>query len=149
MGPRPQLKLRTAVVTLRRPCKEPRASARGVQRESPQEQEAGEGEQRRERRPEPLPQKAAKRGDACHFTLGADGAEAPASSVRLSKFERARLLGERACELAAGREARVPCAGVLDPLDIATREFEAGLLDLRLVRCFPDGSTTTLSLARA
>lgn len=149
MGPRPQVKPRAAVVAMRRPCKEPRASALGAKHESPQEQEAREGEQRRERRPEPPPQKAARRGDACHFTLGADGAEAPASSVRLSKFERARLLGERACELAAGREARVPCAGVLDPLVVATQEFEAGLLDLRLVRCFPDGSTATLSLARA
>jgi DNA-directed RNA polymerase subunit K/omega len=145
MGPRPQARPRAAVGATRRPGKAPpppRAAARGAQ--SAQEREAGEQEQRRERLPEPPPAVAA----GGHLILGQESAEPPSATVRLSKFERVRLLGERACELAAGREARVPCAGVLDPLVVATQEFEAGLLDLRLVRCFPDGSTAVLALAR-
>ena len=67
--------------------------------------------------------------------------------LRLNKFERVRLLGERACELAAGKEPKVACSGVLDPLAVATQEFEAGLLDLRLVRCFPNGSTSVHSFS--
>lgn len=54
--------------------------------------------------------------------------------LRLSKFEKVHLLSVRACELVAGRDAKVPCAGILDPLTIALREFESGLLDARIVR---------------
>lgn len=54
--------------------------------------------------------------------------------LRLTKFEKVHLLGVRACELVAGRDAKVPCAGILDPLTIAIREYERGLLDARIVR---------------
>ena len=66
--------------------------------------------------------------------------------VRLTKFERTHLLGARACELAEGSEARVPCAGILDPLVIARMEFERGVLDLQLIRTYPGGRSETVSV---
>lgn len=66
--------------------------------------------------------------------------------VRLTKFERTHLLGARACELAEGSEARVPCSGILDPLVIARMEFERGVLDLQLIRTYPGGRSETVSV---
>lgn len=68
------------------------------------------------------------------------------SQFRLTKFERTHLLGARACELAAGSEAKVACAGILDPLVIALLEFEQGVLDLQLIRTYPGGRTETFSV---
>jgi len=58
----------------------------------------------------------------------------------LSKYELVRALGARAAQLARGKRALVMVPGVLDPLEIARAELDAGVLDIALHRVLPDGT---------
>lgn len=95
--------------------------------------------------------KSSGSGDRSHLLQASRLSQKPIErlerpQVRLTKFERTHLLGARACELAAGSEARVPCAGILDPLVIARMEFDRGVLDLQLIRTYPGGRSETVSV---
>jgi DNA-directed RNA polymerase subunit K/omega len=58
----------------------------------------------------------------------------------LTKYERVRVLGERAARLASGRAApTVRLPGVFDPLRIAEEELRRGTLRCRVLRPRPDG----------
>ena len=85
-----------------------------------------------------------------HLLLVEEDVQKPGfAPLRLTKFEHVHVLGARACELASGHEAKVSCVGILDPLSIATREFDEGLLDLQLVRTFPSGAIKTFNASEA
>ena len=145
MAIRPQSKPR-AVVASRRPGKSPAAKP-GAEGQATEERKPRKEKKDRESLPDEASSSRSRTQKAVHLILEEKSEEDVAEvSLRLNKFERVRLLGERACELAAGKEPKVPCAGVLDPLVVATQEFEAGLLELRLVRCFPNGGTSVHSL---
>jgi len=60
----------------------------------------------------------------------------------LTKYERVRVLGERAARLASGRAApTVRLPGVTDPLRIAEEELRGGTLRCRVLRPRPDGGS--------
>ena len=52
----------------------------------------------------------------------------------LSKYELVRALGARAAQLARGKRALVMVPGVLDPLEIARAELDAGIAAFELFR---------------
>lgn len=61
----------------------------------------------------------------------------------LTKFERARILGTRAYQLSMGAPAKVEVpgsGGPLDPLVIARKELDMGLIPIIVRRNLPDGS---------
>ena len=62
------------------------------------------------------------------------------SKIRITKFERGRIIGVRAMQISNGRTPLIDTAGELDPVKIATKEYEAGILKLFVVRVFSDGS---------
>lgn len=80
-------------------------------------------------------------GEACghrghSFLTGADRS----CGLPLSKYELTRALGARASQLARGARPRVATPPhMLDPLDIARAELDAGQLELQLQRVLPDG----------
>ncbi len=53
----------------------------------------------------------------------------------LTRFERARIIGARALQVAMGAPTVLnDVRGIVDPMDIAVREFERGLVPLTVKR---------------
>jgi DNA-directed RNA polymerase subunit K len=59
------------------------------------------------------------------------------TSNKLTRFERARIIGARALQLSMGAKPMVEVSGSLDPIDIAIRELKEDVLPLE-VRHTPD-----------
>lgn len=62
------------------------------------------------------------------------------SVIKLTKFEKARIVGTRATQLSNNAPPLIPIGDELDPVKIATMEYDAGILSLYVVRKFADGS---------
>lgn len=59
--------------------------------------------------------------------------------VKITRFEKARLVSARALQLSFGAPPLIkPPAGVT-AYDLATTEFEKGILPLTVIRQYPDG----------
>ncbi len=55
--------------------------------------------------------------------------------MSLTRFERARVIGARALQLSMGAPPLLTgAAGVIDPMDIAIREFASGRLPITVSR---------------
>lgn len=59
---------------------------------------------------------------------------------KLTRFERARILGARALQLALGAPVLIKTKG-LDPMVIAREELEKGVVPISIIRTYPDGTT--------
>ena len=55
---------------------------------------------------------------------------ANSNEKKLTRFEKARILGARAIQLSMGAKPLVEIGDSLDPIDIATLELEEGVLPL-------------------
>lgn len=53
---------------------------------------------------------------------------------KLTRFERARLLGARAIQISMGARPLVEIKDSLDPIDIAYEELKEGVLPLDVIR---------------
>ncbi|MDP1553120.1 MAG: DNA-directed RNA polymerase subunit K [Methanobacteriaceae archaeon] len=51
-------------------------------------------------------------------------------SSKLTRFERARIIGARALQLAMGAKPMVKVSGAMDPIDIATLELKKKVIPL-------------------
>jgi DNA-directed RNA polymerase I, II, and III subunit RPABC2 len=59
----------------------------------------------------------------------------------LTRFERARIVGARALQLSMGAPLLIEVAeGVGDPVDLALKELEVGVLPITIRRRLPDGT---------
>ncbi|HMK54662.1 MAG TPA: DNA-directed RNA polymerase subunit K [Methanobacteriaceae archaeon] len=52
------------------------------------------------------------------------------TSNKLTRFERARIIGARALQLSMGAKPMLEVTGSLDPIDIATQELKADVIPL-------------------
>ncbi len=52
------------------------------------------------------------------------------SSEKLTRFEKARIVGARALQLSMGAKPMIKVDEALDPIDIATLELKKGLIPL-------------------
>ena len=52
------------------------------------------------------------------------------SSEKLTRFEKARIIGARALQLSMGAKPMIDVEESLDPIDIATLELKQGLIPL-------------------
>lgn len=66
---------------------------------------------------------------------------------RLTKYERARILGLRATQLSKGATPMVSTEGLTDDAKIAERELLAGKLPFIIRRKFPDGTYTDIKVS--
>ncbi|MDR3222169.1 MAG: DNA-directed RNA polymerase subunit K [Methanobrevibacter sp.] len=55
-------------------------------------------------------------------------------SNKLTRFEKARILGARSIQISMGAKPKVNIGDSLDPIDIAMLELEAGVLPLDIIR---------------
>jgi len=51
-------------------------------------------------------------------------------SSKLTRFEKARIIGARALQLSMGAKPKIEVTEALDPIDIATLELKKGLIPL-------------------
>ena len=70
------------------------------------------------------------------------------SNIKLTKYEKTRIIGLRAQQLAFDAIPSIECGSMINPLDIATKELEMGVVPLTLVRSFPDGSKKDINLSK-
>ena len=66
---------------------------------------------------------------------------------KLTRFERARIVGARALQVSLGAPILVELPPrVSDPMDIALAELKEGVLPMTIRRTLPDGSYQDISL---
>jgi len=79
---------------------------------------------------------------------GEEGRGDQISAKRLTRFERARVIGLRALQLTLGAPPLIDIGDTTwNPLEVATKELEGRLLPLSLRRTFPDGSYVDVPLS--
>jgi DNA-directed RNA polymerase II subunit RPB1 len=60
--------------------------------------------------------------------------------IKITRFEKTRIIGTRAMQLSNNAPPLIDIGDEIDPVTIATKEFEAGLLQIYVVRRYADGS---------
>jgi len=66
---------------------------------------------------------------------------------QLTRFERARIVGSRALQIAMGAPILVePSVASSNPIDIALQELESGILPITVRRTLPDGTYQDIPL---
>lgn len=69
------------------------------------------------------------------------GFEVQIGPPKLTRFEKARIVGARSLQLAMGAPAFVPIEkGLRDPIGIATTELESEALPISIRRTLPNGT---------
>lgn len=68
---------------------------------------------------------------------------------KLTRFERARIVGARALQISMGAPLLTELsADVSDPIDIAIKELEIGALPMTIRRTLPDGAHQDIALSQ-
>jgi len=66
---------------------------------------------------------------------------------KLTRFERARIVGARALQIAMGAPILIEASEkVSNPIDIALKELEQGVLPITIRRTLPDGTYQDIPL---
>jgi len=66
---------------------------------------------------------------------------------KLTRFEKARIVGARALQLSMGAPLLIkPPKGVTDPVDLAVVELKKGILPITIRRTLPDGTYQDIPL---
>ncbi len=66
---------------------------------------------------------------------------------KLTRFEKARIVGARALQIAMGAPILVqPSEKLSNPIDIALKELETGILPMTVRRTLPDGAFQDIPL---
>lgn len=66
---------------------------------------------------------------------------------KLTRFEKARIVGARALQIAMGAPTLMePLENLSSPIDIAIRELESGVLPITIRRTLPDGTFQDIPL---
>ncbi len=66
---------------------------------------------------------------------------------KLTRFEKARIVGARALQLSTGAPLLIkPPKGVTDPVDLAVVELKKGILPITIRRTLPDGTYQDIPL---
>ena len=66
---------------------------------------------------------------------------------KLTRFEKARIVGARALQIAMGAPILVaPSKTLSNPIDIALQELEIGILPMTIRRTLPDGTYQDIPL---
>jgi len=67
---------------------------------------------------------------------------------KLTRFEKARVVGARALQISMGAPVLLDLEGVeRSPINIAILELEAGILPISIRRSLPDGSSQNIPLS--
>lgn len=64
----------------------------------------------------------------------------------VTTYEKVRILGQRASQLASGAIPAVDVKGMTDPLKIAEKEYNTGKIPLKIIRNMPNGEIIQVSI---
>ena len=64
----------------------------------------------------------------------------------ITRFEKARVIGARALQLAFGAPALLESKKIISPYDLSKLEFEAKLIPLSVIRNLPNGQHIRLEV---
>ena len=78
--------------------------------------------------------------------LTMSSSSSPIVTYKLTKYERARIIGGRALQLSLGAFPLVEVKPGESPIDIATKELERGVLPVIIRRKLPNGSYVDIPL---
>ncbi|MEM4245890.1 MAG: DNA-directed RNA polymerase subunit K [Candidatus Bathyarchaeia archaeon] len=70
----------------------------------------------------------------------------PIGPPKLTRFERARIVGARALQIAMGAPTILDIPQAKSPIDIAVAELEEGVLPMSIRRKLPDGCYENIAL---
>ena len=65
---------------------------------------------------------------------------------KITRFEKARIVGARALQISMGAPILVDANENTNPIDIAIKELEAGILPITVRRTLPDGTFQDIPL---
>jgi DNA-directed RNA polymerase I, II, and III subunit RPABC2 len=66
---------------------------------------------------------------------------------KLTRFEKARVVGARALQIALGAPVLIDIdPGTMSPIDIGAQELDAGALPISIRRTLPDGTSQNIPL---
>lgn len=65
---------------------------------------------------------------------------------RLTKYERTRIIGQRAMQISNGAKPKVKTENMDDPVEIAEKELEHGLCPIKIIRTLPNGEKHVISV---
>ncbi len=65
---------------------------------------------------------------------------------KITRFEKARIVGARALQISMGAPILVDAAENTNPIDIAMSELDAGILPITIRRTLPDGTFQDIPL---
>ena len=68
------------------------------------------------------------------------------SILPINKYEKARLIGQRATQLSKGSAPMVDVKGMTDALKIAEKEYNLGKIPLNIIRNMPNGEKIQISI---
>lgn len=60
--------------------------------------------------------------------------------IPITTYEKARLIGTRATQIANGAEPTTNVGKLYDPIQIALKEYEEGTIPINIIRTLPDGT---------
>lgn len=63
----------------------------------------------------------------------------------ISKYEKARIIGSRATHISNGAKIMTNIGNLRDPVKIAEKEFNEGVIPINLIRNFPNGKKAEIS----
>ncbi|HDM45187.1 DNA-directed RNA polymerase subunit K [Candidatus Bathyarchaeota archaeon] len=67
---------------------------------------------------------------------------------KVTRFEKARIVGARALQIAMGAPVLIKLEkGLTNPIDIALKEFESGVLPITIRRTLPNGTYQDIPLS--
>ena len=67
--------------------------------------------------------------------------------VKLTKYERVRVIGARATQIANGAPPTIDISGMTDALTIAEAELEQRTIPMIIIRKYPDGREEKIAVA--
>lgn len=66
----------------------------------------------------------------------------------ITKYERTRIIGTRAEQLARGAEPKTDFGDLTDPVLIAMKEYNEGVIPLNIRRRLPNGKTILVQICK-
>lgn len=65
---------------------------------------------------------------------------------KLTKFEKVRLIGQRAHQISCGAPPLVDIQGLSDALSIAEKEFKQKKIPMKITRTYPNGTKEEITI---
>jgi DNA-directed RNA polymerase subunit K/omega len=67
-------------------------------------------------------------------------------NIPITKYEKVRVIGLRATQIANGSKPLVDVENMIDPLKMAEKEFDCGKIPINIIRTLPNGRKISVNI---